>query len=75
MSITETVLAIVEEYCRYGMKPAPEKTLRDLLLDDLDIIEISIAIEEKFGIGISDAELDAAQTVQDLIDIVPELGE
>lgn len=42
----------------------------DLGFDRLDLVEVVMAIEEKFMICITDEDCDDAQTVRDLIEIV-----
>lgn len=40
----------------------------DLGADSLDLVELLIAMEEEFGIGISDEDAEKLVTVQDAID-------
>ena len=42
----------------------------DLDADDLAIMEIVIALEELFVIDVTDEQVDALRTVQDVIDVV-----
>ena len=39
-------------------------------MDALDVLEIAMDIEEKINIAITDQELDALQTFQDLLDLL-----
>ncbi|WP_414752297.1 phosphopantetheine-binding protein [Anabaena sp. CCY 9910] len=39
-------------------------------MDNLDAIELLMAIEEEFDIEISDAEAEMARTVQELVNII-----
>jgi acyl carrier protein len=48
----------------------PETTKTDLGMDRLDEIEIIIEAEEEFGFEIADAEADACNTVQDLVNLI-----
>jgi acyl carrier protein len=52
----------------------PGATLHDLGADSLDVVEISMALEDEFGIEILDDEIDlgATDTVEDLVRIVTE---
>ena len=45
-------------------------TMEDLCIDSLDCVEICMDIEDKLKIVITDEELDAIKTVQDIYDIV-----
>ncbi|EFC83354.1 acyl carrier protein [Parafrankia sp. EUN1f] len=40
----------------------------DLGADSLDLVELGVALEEEFGIGISDEDAEGINTVQDAID-------
>lgn len=42
----------------------------DLGADSLDAVEISMAIEEAFGISIPDEELEKFETVKNIVDYV-----
>lgn len=42
----------------------------DLMIDSLDVIELSIEIESEFDIVIEDREVGLIKTVQDLCDII-----
>lgn len=42
----------------------------DLFLDSLDCIELTMEIEDKFNIEISDDEAETVHTVQNLVDLV-----
>lgn len=54
----------------------PVKVIRSALLkkdlggDDLDIIELTMTLEEDLGIEISDSEAEAIKTVEDLFAVV-----
>ena len=58
-------LDVVKEEC------VPEASfLDDLGADSLDIVELVMAMEENFGIEISDEELTKIRTIQDVIDFI-----
>lgn len=42
----------------------------DLGLDSLDTVELTLALEEQFGIEIPDSELENVATVQDAISLI-----
>lgn len=72
MSVEERVKKVVAE--QLGVeedKVVPGARFGDDLgADSLDGIEIIMAVEDKFGIEISDEEAEGADTVQGLIDLV-----
>ena len=41
----------------------------DLGADSLDMVELSLALEEEFNVEMSDAELESIRTVQDIFDL------
>lgn len=41
--------------------------IEDLEADSLDIVELTMAIEEEFGVAISDEELENVKTVEDIL--------
>jgi acyl carrier protein len=44
--------------------------LRDLDLDSLDTVEMTLGIEERFGVEIADEELEDITTIADVIDVI-----
>ena len=47
----------------------PETNLfEDLEADSLEAVELSMAFEEAFGVGIADEDMEKIKTVQDIID-------
>ncbi len=44
----------------------------DLGSDSLDLVELVMAMEEEFGVEISDEEAERIQTVQDAINFIEE---
>jgi acyl carrier protein len=52
-------------------KVTPEaELLGDLDLDSLDTVELTLGLEEKFGIEIPDTELEDVTTINDAIDLI-----
>jgi len=47
-----------------------ESTVADLNVDELDIMEIDVALEEEFGIELDDVSFLQVQTVADIIAMV-----
>ncbi len=50
----------------------PEATFEALGLDSLDVVELTLVLEEKTGVKLEDEELEDVRTVQDAIDKVQE---
>jgi acyl carrier protein len=57
-----------------GIEPGtitPQATLLgDLDLDSLDTMEMTLQMEERFGIEIPDESLEGLETVQDAVDLI-----
>ena len=51
-------------------KLTPEATLASLDLSSLDLVSAIFAVEDEFGVEVSQEEASRAVTLQDLIDIV-----
>ncbi len=52
---------------RLGVKSVDEtKSLRDLGLDSLDVVEMCLDLEDRFGVSFETEELSSFKTVQDL---------
>lgn len=50
-----------------------DSTIAGLSADDLDIMEIDLALEEEFGITLDDATFMSVQSVADMCSLVEEL--
>ncbi|KAF0159971.1 MAG: acyl carrier protein [Syntrophaceae bacterium] len=46
----------------------------DLGADSLDLVELIMEMEEKFGVEIADEELEKIRTIQDVIDFIKKKG-
>ncbi len=46
----------------------PEATFQDIGADSLDIVEMIMSFEEKFGIEIKDEEAEKIKTIQSVVD-------
>lgn len=44
--------------------------IKDLNADSLDIVELSMACEDEFGVKIEDEDFEKIQTVKDIVDYV-----
>ncbi|MFI6296480.1 acyl carrier protein [Nonomuraea sp. NPDC050790] len=68
--IHDEVSAIIQEVT--GMQAedvSPKKSIvADLDIDSLSMVEIGVAVEDKFAVEITDAEMPKIVTVEDLID-------
>ena len=51
---------------------APDATFEALGLDSLDVVELTLVLEEETGVKLEDEELEDVRTVQDAIDKVTE---
>ena len=75
MTDTDAVLGAIREHLAgRGLdadRVKPEAhLLRDLDLDSLDTMELTLGLEERFGIEIPDQELEGLATVADAVGLV-----
>jgi len=72
MSVEEQVKAIIcEQLSVEEADVVPEASfVDDLGADSLDLVELIMAMEEKFGVEIADEDAEKIKTVQDAIDYV-----
>lgn len=70
----EVLGAIREHLADRGLdaeRVVPEADLlRDLDLDSLDTVELTLGIEERFGIEIADEELEGVGTIDDVVKLI-----
>lgn len=52
---------------------APEKTMKDLNVDSLDMLDIVTSLEDHYGIEIPDDALDCIKTVEDAVNYLDKL--
>ncbi|MFF4159216.1 acyl carrier protein [Streptomyces sp. NPDC001678] len=50
----------------------PEATWEDIELDSLAMVELSLMLEQEFGLEIGDDELLGASTISDMVGLVEE---
>ena len=68
---TEIQVIIVDLLGVDESKVTPEARFReDLEADSLDLVELIMAFEDKFGIEISDEEAEKMVTVKDVLDYI-----
>ena len=54
-----------------GDKVTPNASfIDDLGADSLDLVEMIMEMEEKFGVEIADEELEKIRTIQDVVDFI-----
>jgi len=77
MALFEEVKEVIVEQLNVNpdeIKPE-SKFVEDLGADSLDVVEMIMALEEKFGIEIPDSEAEKIQTVQDVVDYIQKAKE
>ena len=74
MSVEEKVIKIIAEKLNVSEDQVkPEASfVDDLGADSLDLVELVMAMEEEFGMEISDVEAEKLRTVKDVLDYVKE---
>ncbi len=73
-TLEQKVMEIIVEQLKVSPEEVtPEASfIEDLGADSLDLVELIMAMEEEFGLEISDEDAEKIQTVQDTIDYVRE---
>ena len=56
--------------CDAGDITPDTNLIEDLEADSLEVVELSMALQEKLGVGIEDEDLEKIQTVQDIVDYI-----
>jgi acyl carrier protein len=72
MTVEEQVIKIIMEQLNVTEEECvPEaKFIDDLGADSLDLVELVMAMEDHFGLEISDEELAQISTIKDVIDYI-----
>lgn len=73
MEITfENVRNIIVETLSCSAEDVKPETnlIEDLEADSLEIVELSMALQEDLGVGIEDEDLEKIHTVQDILDYI-----
>lgn len=69
--ISDAVKAIIQKVLGISDYIKDDSLLeKDLGMDSLDSIEVTMAVEDEFDIEIADEDFDRLKTVQDLLDYV-----
>ena len=73
-SVDKRVIDIIVEQLKVSPEEVtPEASfIEDLGADSLDLVELIMAMEEEFGLEISDEDAEKIQTVQDAIHYISE---
>jgi acyl carrier protein len=66
--IQEEVIELVSKSSKNEIKNMNSRLVEDLKIDSLDMVELVMAIEEKYKIEITDEEAEKIKTIQDIID-------
>ncbi len=69
-TVEERVKSVVVEQLNVKLEQVTNNAsfVENLGADSLDLVELGVALEEEFGIGISDEDAEEINTVQDAID-------
>ena len=76
MAVFEDVRDVVVE--QLGVDPQAvkleSKIIEDLGADSLDVVELVMALEEKFEVEIPDSEAEKLVSIQDVVNYIEKLG-
>jgi len=73
-SVEQRVIEIIVEQLKVDREEVTLEAsfIDDLGADSLDLVELIMAMEEEFGLEISDEEAEKIQTVQDAVNYIAE---
>lgn len=76
MTLEEKVIKIVMEQLDVTKEECVLEAsfIDDLGADSLDLVELIMEMEEKFGVEIADEELEKIRTIKDVIDFLTKKG-
>lgn len=72
MDIQEKVISIISDELSVKIEDVKldSELIQDLEIDELDNIELCMALEEEFGIEIPDEDIEEFKTVKDIVEYV-----
>jgi acyl carrier protein len=72
VSLEERVIAVVSEQLSVAVEEikAESSLIDDLHADSLDLVELGMKFEEKFGVAIADEDQEKIRTVGDAIEYI-----
>ncbi|WP_297191909.1 acyl carrier protein [uncultured Campylobacter sp.] len=75
MATFEDVKAVVVEQLSVEADSVKmeSKIIEDLGADSLDVVELVMALEEKFGVEIPDSEAEKLLTIKDVVDYIEKI--
>lgn len=50
------------------------EVVKDLGADSLDIVELMMALEDEYGVTLPEGKVESVKTVQDIVEMLEELG-
>jgi acyl carrier protein len=76
MSLEEKVIQLVMEQLDVTREQCKLEAsfIDDLGADSLDLVELIMEMEEKFGVEIADEELEKIRTIKDVVDFLQKKG-
>ena len=76
MSVEEKVIGIVSEQLQIPKDEISrdKSFMDDLKADSLDIVELGMAFEDKFGVSIPDEDYEKLKTVGDAVSYIKQRG-
>ena len=74
MDTQEKVISIISDELSVKIEDVKldSELIQDLEIDELDSIELGMALEEEFGIEIPDEDIEEFKTVKDIVEYVKE---
>ena len=72
MNIQKEVMSLIAKQLNLQLKDIKMSSafITDLKADSLDVVELVMSLEEKFGISIPDEEAEKLETVQKMVDYI-----
>jgi acyl carrier protein len=68
--VQERVISALVEFGEEPENVKPDSRFEELDIDSLDLVELGQVIEDEYGIEITDKDMDAIATVQDVVEFV-----